>query len=83
MIIAPLVPIDLCGGRLAPNEIHAGCSRRLVSPDGRWQVVIRGEDGLAPNVRLNRPLRKDEAVVADRAGHVIATFEMARDACLH
>jgi hypothetical protein len=83
MITTPLAPIDMCGNTLAANEIHVSCSRRLVSPNGRWQVVIKGEDGPAPNVRIDRRLLEDGAVVANREGHAIAVFDMERDARLY
>ena len=83
MIIAAAAPIDTCGNALAANEIHAGCTRRLVSPDGRWQVVIKGEGEPAPAVNISRQLKDDNAVVADHAGHVIAVFDMERDARLY
>ena len=83
MIIAPPASIDTCGGKLAADEIHVMCSRRLVSPDGRWQVVFKSDSDPAPNVRLDRPPKDDVAAVADRSGHVIASFHMERDARLH
>jgi len=83
MIIAPPASIDTCGGKLADDEIHVMCSRRLVSPDGRWQVVFKSDSDPAPNARLDRPPKDDVAAVADRSGHVIASFHMERDARLH
>jgi len=82
MIIDALKPIDLCGSDLAANEIHVSCSRRLVSPDGRWQVVVRGDDGPALNIQLGRPFT-DRAAVADASGRVIATFSMERSARIY
>ena len=78
MMIATPPTDDTCGGVLSANEIHAGCTRRLSSPDGKWEIVIKGDDDTTPAVYVDRPLKDDVAVVAERSGHVVATFDMQR-----
>ena len=83
MIFAAPMAVDPCGDVLTAHEIHVSCSRRLVSPDGRWQVVIKGEDGPGPQVHFDRALADDTAYVADSKGHVIASFDMQRRATIY
>jgi hypothetical protein len=83
MIVAAPMAVDPCGDVLTVHEIHVSCSRRLVSPDGRWQVVIKGEDGPGPQVHLDRALAEDTAYVADSKSHVIASFDMQRNAKIY
>lgn len=83
MVIAALPPPDSCDGKLAADEIHVMCSRRLISPDGHWQIVFKSDSEAAPAIHLNRRLHDDEAAVADRSGHVITHFYMERDARVH
>ncbi len=53
----------------------------LRSPDGRWMIVVHGEKHAMPKVKLDQPLPRHMAAVADATtGHVIGRFDFERSA---
>ncbi len=83
-VSAPQDPCDT----MPATQMHVMCTTVTPSPDGRWKLVVAGDDdgrGAAKlrNLRLPQNPELRGALVDVRTGRIIYKFEMERSAWVH